>query len=159
MHIKDECGIIKKMGKLAKEQGEIEHGALVLGKIQKREDKIYYLIEDCMIENVGGLEQKGHIKIPAKVSYLFLQNCRLRKNIPVIIHTHPKVYWGEEKIKVAFSPPDMRFMEKFSKYAAKIGDISECLFIVTDSEDIQYCNWDLSIMNYTLEEDILEKND
>lgn len=159
MHIEDKCRIIEKMIKLAKEENGREHGVLAEASVLQEENRIsYVLIDDCMIEEVGGKEQETCVRIPAKLSYVLIQNCKKTGNIPVIIHTHIKSNHGKKE-NVSFSLPDMRFMEQFSLYAAKTGGIPECLFIVTDGESIAYCLWDLVNMSYVAEGEGLSAND
>lgn len=156
MKVKDKCGIIKKITILAKEESELEHGAFAVGKVLETEDaKKCLLFDYCMIEEIGGEEQESHVKIPTKLSHVLIQNCKKEKNIPVILHTH-KPCLGKN---VSFSPPDMKFMKQFSFHAAKISNISECLFIVTDGVSIAYCLWNLTNMCYILESEELGAND
>lgn len=154
MNLEDQCGVLGKIVHLAREEEHTEHGALAVSNVFHREGKkIYCLTDYCMISQVGGAEEAHQVIIPAKLSYVFLQNCSKQGNIPVIIHTHGIAYDGALKKDVSFSPPDMRFIERFAHYAAEIDNIPECLFIVTDGESAQYCRWELGTMEYLLEEE------
>lgn len=156
MRIKDKCGIIEKMITLANKESEQEHGAFAVGKaLETGNLKKYILFDYCMIEEIGGEEQESHVKIPAKLSHVLIQTCKKEGNLPVILHTH-KPYLGKS---ISFSPPDIKFMEQFSLHARKNGNISDCLFIVTDGISIAYCLWDLTDMCYTLEKEELRTDD
>ena len=145
MYIVDRCGILKKIISEARSLSHKEHGALGIAGIGK---ECYVLLDGCMIEEVGGQEEEENIRIPASVSYALLQSCVEREKIPIIIHTHGISYNGNQKLKVSFSNKDMSFIDKFTECAKKIGNISECIFIVTDGTMLVCCYRDMSTEEY-----------
>lgn len=157
MNISDECGILKKIISLAQKNNYTEHGAIAIGTvICRNNEKEYNLIDGCMIEEIGGKQNEKKVQIPKKVSYTLLNICEQCGGIPVVIHTHIKIY--EKENNVSFSPPDMEFIRSFSKYASKRKNIEECFFIVTNGESCMYCLCNTKTMEYKIDEEVL-KND
>lgn len=155
MNINDECGILKKIISLARKNNNTEHGAIAIGKVIKKNNE-YSLIDGCMIEEIGGIQNEKKVQIPKKVSYALLNICEQCEGIPVVIHTHVKIY--EKENNVSFSPPDMEFIRKFSFCASQRNKIKECFFIVTNGESCMYCLCDTKTMKYIVEEEVLNSD-
>lgn len=145
MEIVDRCKALKEILQKVEESPFKEWGAL---GIAERENESYIIQDFCMLTEIGGQEKAEEIIIPVNVSHVLLQSCSENEKIPVIIHTHGITYQEKQKLCVSFSDEDMRFIDKFTMYAKKIGDISECMFIVTDGETVSCCCRKLSTMEY-----------
>ena len=158
MHIEDNCGILHKLIEISQKENDREHGALAIAEITTQKNKeIYYLVDSCMVNEIGGEEKKNRVIIPARISYILLLRFKKEGKIPVIIHTHSVVGSNKEQ-NVRFSPPDIEFMKKFSMYAANMGDIHRCLFILTDGVSIEYAQWKLETKDFTFTEDLVESD-
>lgn len=129
--IKDECGVILHLQKLASTDFDREHCAVAIADEMDAECRIYSY---CMVQDVGGETNCNYSILPRKVSYALLRLCSKKKAVPMILHTHIMGY--EYSKPLGFSPQDKEFAERFIMTARRMGNIPGCAFIVMNGADL-----------------------
>ncbi len=129
--IKDECGVIRHLQKLASTDFGCEHCAVAIADEADAGCRIYSY---CMVQEVGGETNSNFSILPRKVSYALLHLCRKKKAVPVILHTHIMGY--EYADPLGFSPQDEEFAERFIMTAKRMGNIPGCAFIVMNGAEL-----------------------
>lgn len=129
--IRDECGVIAHLQKLASTDHHCEHCAVAIADGTDAECRIYSY---CMVQDVGGETNCNFSVLPRRVSYALLSLCSKKKEVPVILHTHIMGY--EYSKPLEFSPQDEEFADRFIMIARRMGNIPGCAFIVLNGEDL-----------------------
>ena len=134
----DKCGVIERLCREIIEKPDLEHCALAIADAKTTRHEInHFLIDYCMLEDVGGKTTDSFTSIPREVSFSLLRHCKRANKVPVVLHTHVMGY--EYSDPLGFSPQDMQFISRFTRFAKETFSLSDSLFIVMNGNSIVYC--------------------
>ena len=135
--VQNDLSVIESILAKLSNNPEIEHCSFACGKKNDCHENELLVAEYSLIDKYTQIMENGLI-IPRSLSVVFLNYCLKKDMIPIIYHTHGKVFRNGKYVHVDFSEQDMVFIESFTKYAHNKA-IEECAFAVTDGITVEYC--------------------
>lgn len=145
MIVQNDISIIKRIQIEQMKNPETEHCAFAYGIRCEYKDTLK-MLESAVIDKYVQTHM-DKLSIPRSVCVVFLDYCVEKGVIPIIYHTHGKIYKKGKYVPVDFSKQDMNFIKSFAEYAKNKKGITECAFAVIDGVTIKYCI--INNFNYT----------